>query len=63
MLPFIFTAEKLNTTMSLFWYQSATDTDILTSKINGADVENVILLLPYKYLNDVIESVSINIYC
>lgn len=56
-LPFILTAEKITTKMSMFWYQNADDTEVLTTKINEANADNVILLLPSENINNVIKNV------
>ncbi|VDK21840.1 unnamed protein product [Taenia asiatica] len=46
----------LRTKMMMFWYQDENDADVLTTKINEANANNVLLLLPSAHLKSVLES-------
>ncbi|CDS40891.1 glutamate receptor ionotropic kainate 3 [Echinococcus multilocularis] len=56
LLPFISVAQELRTKMLIFWYQDVNDAGILTTKINEANANNVLLLLQSAHLNSVLES-------
>ncbi|VDO06768.1 unnamed protein product [Rodentolepis nana] len=55
-LDFILIASNITTQMSMFWYQNVDDAEVLTTKINEVNAENVILLLPSENVNNVIEN-------